>query len=259
MTYIFIRKGNFRFTEAMCGVRKWLGSAFLLLITLPIHAEIQPKMTPQDVEAAVQQSVLAEIKRTAQRQNWQHYQTNLVIFVPESAKHLAQCQAPLIIASRDNQALPMGNLKRSVQCQDGDNDWRINTSVKVTLSLPVAVASQTLNRDAHITAASVRLETRTLNRAVHFVADLSQIIGQQVSRRMRTGQVVDASFITLPPLVEKGNEVVIIAAKGTFQASTKGIALETGGAGEQIKVQNSRSKKVIHAVVTGLNQVVTQF
>ncbi|MGR5489264.1 flagella basal body P-ring formation protein FlgA, partial [Vibrio alfacsensis] len=39
----------------------------------------------------------------------------------------------------------------------------------------------------------------------------------------------------------------------------KGIALETGGAGEQIEVQNSQSKKVIRAVVSGLNQVHTQF
>ncbi|SNX49035.1 flagellar basal body P-ring biosynthesis protein FlgA [Vibrio thalassae] len=259
MTYIFIRKWNFRFTEARRGMRKWLGSAFFLLLTLPSQAEIQQKMTPQDVEMAVQQSVLAEIERTAQRQNWQHYETNLVMFVPESAKHLAKCQAPLIITSRDSQALPVGNLRRSVQCQDGHNDWRINTSAKVTLSLPVAVASQTLNRDTHITAASVQLETRTLSRAVHFVADLSQIIGNQVSRRMRTGQIIDASFVVKPPLVEKGNEVVIIAAKGKFNASTKGIALETGGAGEQIEVQNSQSKKVIRAVVTGLNQVHTQF
>ncbi|WP_275426420.1 flagellar basal body P-ring formation chaperone FlgA [Vibrio variabilis] len=60
-------------------------------------------------------------------------------------------------------------------------------------------------------------------------------------------------------MVEKGNEVVIIAAKGGFNATTKGVALQTGGEGEQIKVQNSQSKKVIRAVVTGLNQVHTQF
>ncbi|SEG52187.1 flagellar basal body P-ring formation chaperone FlgA [Vibrio hangzhouensis] len=259
MTYTKNRKRNFRFTEARTGMRKWVGSIVILLATWSGYAAEEAKMTTQALETAVHLSLQEEIQRVAQQQNWQHHQMHLVIFVPESAKHLARCQGPLIVSSRDNQTLPVGNLKRSVSCQDGFNDWRINTSAKVTLSVPVAVATTTLNRNSQINANSVKLETRTLTRAIHFVPELSQLIGKQVSRRMRSGQIIDASFVSNPPLVEKGNEVVIIAAKGKLNASTKGIALENGGAGEQIDVQNSQSKQVIRAVVTGLNQVHTQF
>ena len=86
------------------------------------------------------------------------------------------------------------------------------------------------------------------------------------SRRIRSGQILDPRKLESPPLVIKGNQVVITATKDGFTAtkdgftaSTKGVALEPGTRGEQIDVQNSSSGKVIKAVVTGLNQVQTQF
>jgi flagella basal body P-ring formation protein FlgA len=211
------------------------------------------------IEQVVRQALNSELKQLALQHHWDTYDSRLVILVPDSAKHLNHCLAPLIISSRDHQTLPVGNLKRSVNCEDGDNDWRINVSIRATLSLPVAIASTTLYRHDTIDARSVRLETRTLSRATSFVTDLSTLQGKQVTRRMRTGQVIDSKFVSSPPLVEKGNEVVIIAEKEGFNATTKGIALEAGASGEQIKIQNSQSKKVIRAVVSGLNQVHTQF
>jgi flagella basal body P-ring formation protein FlgA len=238
---------------------KWITGLLLGAISLSAFATSHAKMTRLDIEHAVRHALDLEIEQLAERHRWGKHDAKLVILVPESAKHLDQCIAPLIISSRDHQALPVGNLKRSVSCEDGVNDWRINASIKATLSLPVAVATTTLNRHTTVDAKSVRLETRTLSRATAFVTDLSTLRGKQVTRRMRAGQIIDAKFVSNPPLVEKGNEVVIIAAKGGFNATTKGVALQTAGEGEQIKVQNSQSKKVIRAVVTGLNQVHTQF
>jgi flagella basal body P-ring formation protein FlgA len=238
---------------------KWIIGLLLGAISLSAFATSHAKMTRLDIEHAVRHALDLEIDQLAERHRWGKHDAKLVILVPESAKHLDQCLAPLIISSSDHQTLPVGNLKRSVSCEDSDNDWRINVSIKATLSLPVAIASTTLNRHDTIDARSVRLEDRTLSRATSFVTDLSTLQGKQVTRRMRTGQIIDSKFVSSPPLVEKGNEVVIIAEKEGFNATTKGIALETGASGEQIKVQNSQSKKVIRAVVSGANQVHTQF
>jgi flagella basal body P-ring formation protein FlgA len=238
---------------------KWIIGLLLGAISLSAFATSHAKMTRLDIEHAVRHALDLEIDQLAERHRWGKHDAKLVILVPESAKHLDQCLAPLIISSSDHQTLPVGNLKRSVSCEDSDNDWRINVSIKATLSLPVAIASTTLNRHDTIDARSVRLEDRTLSRATSFVTDLSTLQGKQVTRRMRTGQIIDSKFVSSPPLVEKGNEVVIIAEKEGFNATTKGIALETGASGEQIKVQNSQSKKVIRAVVSGVNQVHTKF
>jgi flagella basal body P-ring formation protein FlgA len=238
---------------------KWIIGLLLGALSLSAFATSHAKMTRLDIEHAVRHALDLEIDQLAERHRWGKHDAKLVILVPESAKHLDQCLAPLIISSSDHQTLPVGNLKRSVSCEDSDNDWRINVSIKATLSLPVAIASTTLNRHDTIDARSVRLEDRTLSRATSFVTDLSTLQGKQVTRRMRTGQIIDSKFVSSPPLVEKGNEVVIIAEKEGFNATTKGIALETGASGEQIKVQNSQSKKVIRAVVSGVNQVHTKF
>ncbi|WP_394153872.1 flagellar basal body P-ring formation chaperone FlgA [Vibrio maritimus] len=238
---------------------KWILGSFLSLLLSNHALANELKMTQMSIEQVVRQALNSELEQLAAAHHWDHYEARLVILVPESAKHLNRCLSPLITSSRDHQTLPVGNLKRSVSCEDGSNDWRINVSIRATLSLPVAVASTTLNRHDSIDSRSIRLETRTLSRATSFVTDLSTLQGKQVTRRMRTGQIIDSKFVSSPPLVEKGNEVVIIAERDGFNATTKGIALETGASGEQIKVQNSQSKKVIRAVVSGLNQVHTQF
>ena len=74
-----------------------------------------------------------------------------------------------MINGRDNQSMPIGHLKRSVICQDGVNEWRINTTVRSTLTLPVVVAAKALSRDSEITLADIKLERRELTRDTPFI------------------------------------------------------------------------------------------
>jgi flagella basal body P-ring formation protein FlgA len=211
------------------------------------------------IEQVVTAQLNKELSILANQRHWQQYQAQFTVWVPSSVKHLPLCHSDLLIEGRNHQIIPVGNLKRMVRCDDGQNDWRLNVTVKSELSLPVVVAQSTLNRDEEISAKALKLETRTLSRATDFLTSVSEATGQRPTRRIRSGQVLDGALLIAPPLVQKGNEVIIIASKDGFNASTKGIALERGGRGDQIDVQNLRSKKVIRAVVSGLNQVHTQF
>ncbi|MFA0085461.1 flagellar basal body P-ring formation chaperone FlgA [Vibrio sp. 10N.286.49.B1] len=222
-------------------------------------AQQSQTMTAKSITQDVEKSVKDELSLLASQQQWGEFEATLVTLVPDSVKHLERCLQPLSITGRDNHYFPVGHLKRSVTCQDGQNDWRINTTVRVTLSLPVVVAAKTLNRHDNITFKDVKLEQRSITRDMPFIVRLDQVIGKNVNRRLRSGQLINARFISTPPLVEKGNEVIMVATSGKFSASTRGLAMETGGKGEQIRVQNLKSKKIIRAVVTGLNQVQTQF
>jgi flagella basal body P-ring formation protein FlgA len=211
------------------------------------------------IEQAVTAQLNKELSILASQRHWQQYQAQFTLWVPSSVKHLPLCHSDLVIEGRNHQTIPVGNLKRMVRCDDGSHDWRLNVTVKSVLSLPVVVAQSTLNRDEEISAKELKLETRTLSRATDFLTSVADAAGQRPTRRIRSGQVLDGALLIAPPLVQKGNEVIIIASKDGFNASTKGIALERGSRGDQIEVQNLRSKKVIRAVVSGLNQVHTQF
>ncbi|OEE76467.1 flagella basal body P-ring formation protein FlgA [Enterovibrio norvegicus FF-162] len=200
-----------------------------------------------------------EVAHIAQSRHWPDYTLTFDIRVPRAVSHLPSCQSSLVIEGRDHQSLPIGHLKRSVRCEDLNNPWRMNVSIKGAITLPVVVTLTALQRGDTVIAKALKLEARTLTRDDAFFTSIADATDHQTQRRVRAGYVLNPAKLSPIPLVKKGNEVVVIASKNGFTASTKGVALENGKKGQQIDVQNLSSEKVVRALVTGLNQVHTQF
>lgn len=265
MTYKRTRKPNFRSTEAKNVKRKALkfpmiGRLMMLVMLLVSqHVSAQDKMTEQAIEQVVRASLDKEIAEMAKFRQWPKYHAEYEFWVPGSAKHLPACQVPLDVSGRDNQSMPVGHLKRLVSCNQSQSAWKINVTVKSAITMPVVVAKSVIRRGETVNINALQLVTKTLKHESSVFTRLSQAAGREARRQVRTGQILSPVFIVAPDWVEKGNEVVVIAAQNGFEASTKGIALENGSEGDQIEVQNSSSQKVIRAVVTGVNEVHTQF
>ncbi|WP_165314164.1 flagellar basal body P-ring formation chaperone FlgA [Vibrio ziniensis] len=232
----------------------------MMFVLLLLSTETQAaNMTEQKIQQLVESQLKQEIVGLAEQRKWAEYQTDWQVWVPSSANHLKECHSPLIISGQDNQSIPVGNLKRSLTCDDGSISWSINVTVKASLTLPVVVLQTPLSRGQTIDASMLKIETRTLTHQDDFFTRISDATGKDATRRMRVGQILDPMLLNSPPLVMKGNQVIIVASKNGVNASTQGVALQDGGLGDQIEVRNSSSQTVIHAVVTGLNQVNTQF
>ncbi|CZF84117.1 flagellar basal body P-ring formation chaperone FlgA [Grimontia marina] len=265
MIYKKERKPNFRMSEVSARRGKHQTSLQNVLLVLTLGLVTSPAfakpetMTLKSVEDAVSKAYEDEINHIAALRNWPKFQFSTDIRVPPSAVHLPRCQSELVIEGRDNQSLPIGNLRRTVSCEDGDRNWRLNVSLKTSLTLPVVVAKHNLRRGETVTPLALSVELRTLTRNDPFFTKISHATDYQTARRIRTGHILNPDKLIAVPLIEKGNEVVVIASKNGFSASTKGVALESGKKGEQIDVQNHSSNKVVRAIVTGLNQVHTQF
>ncbi|CAH1538423.1 Flagellar basal-body P-ring formation protein flgA [Vibrio harveyi] len=265
MNYKQGRKPRFRFTETTQNKGKGRFPQIMLLCGLVLSASslsaaaAEKTLTANELKVTVSEQFEQEVAQIARSHHWGTYQLEYRIWVPGSANHLPACTSPLVIAGRDNRPLPVGNLKRAVSCEDITSPWRINVTIKSAVTLPVLVATSTIGRNETISATHLKSETRTISRQDDFYTQVNQAVGLETSRRIRAGQIIDPSNLSSPALVEKGNEVIIVASKDGFSASTKGVALEQGKKGQQIDVENISSGKVIRAVVTGLNQVHTQF
>lgn len=234
--------------------------AFIFTCLLSVTVQAAPQTeSEQHLRDFVAQHYEQELAQYALLNHWGKYTSEHQIWIPSAANHLPKCASPLTISGRDNQEIPIGRLKRAISCDDPDQSWKINITLKTSLTLDVVVAATTIARETSVTADALQLDTRTLTHDGLFFTALADAVGQQTTRLIRTGQVLSPRLLALPPLVEKGNQVVIIARKGKLTASTQGVALENGGKGEQIEVQNSSSGKTIRAVVSGLNEVYTQF
>ncbi len=260
-----VRNSSFLVAEVDLGKRKTQISSVIKvgLVCLSLHisslAAAEQTMSEASIQQAISNDFEQEVSHQAAINDWQDYKLSYDIRVPSSANHLPLCPEPLVITGRDHQTIPVGNLKRAVSCESPEVSWRINTAIKAELNLEVVVANALIQRDEELTPNALRLERRTLSRSQEFFSSITQATGKQASRRIRSGQLINPSSLSAPHLVEKGNQVVIIASKGGFTAKTKGVAREDGVKGQQIDIQNSTSGKNIKAVVIGLNKVQTQF
>lgn len=200
-----------------------------------------------------------EVKNYAKKANWPNYQLNYELWIPQSINHLPKCKKKLIISARNNDAIPIGNLKRSVSCQQVNNNWRVNITIKSSVSLPVVVADKNINRNSIVSASDIKLEQRTLTKQEDFYSDASHVVGLEALRRIRSRTIINQRDLQISSVINKGDEIVLIAHQEGLTASTIGIALEDGYLGQQIDVQNKTSGNTIRATVTGKNQATTLF
>src|SRR6185437_2955841 len=84
---------------------------------------------------------------------------------------------------------------------------------------------------------------------------LREAVGMQLRRPAIPGQPLARADLTHPNQVVRGGTVQIELTAGGLSVTGKGLATESGAAGERIHVMNSGSRAVIEAVVTGPGQV----
>ncbi|MEJ2764179.1 flagellar basal body P-ring formation chaperone FlgA [Photobacterium sp. MCCC 1A19761] len=172
----------------------------------------------------------------------------------DSRLKLGHCTAPLDVSVPGKQSLS-GNITVLVRCPtDG---WQVYVPVQTQLLLPRVVAIKPLARGAVLTNADldVQLVEARFQRGVLFDAP-EQIIGSKVKRNVNIGEAIEGNDICL---VCRNDAVLIKAGHSGFNVITKGIALSDGSLGEQVRVQNSKSKRIVDGVITGVGEVTVSF
>lgn len=87
-------------------------------------------------------------------------------------------------------------------------------------------------------------------------SDADAVIGQAAKRPLRAGAVVQARDLGAPVVIKSGDVVTVTYEAGGVSLALQGKAMAAAGVGETLAVQNTVSKKVVQAVVTGPGQAV---
>lgn len=82
-----------------------------------------------------------------------------------------------------------------------------------------------------------------------------EIVGKRVENDIQHGEAFRKNKIVTPPVIEVGNKVVLIYRVGLLEATATGIAMEAGPIGQEIKVRNDASKRVLTGKVLEAGQV----
>lgn len=121
----------------------------------------------------------------------------------------------------------------------------------------VLVADVPLQRGMRLTAKHVRLaELDTPGIPVNVLEHLSQVMHAEVVRDVRPGTPLRSQDIRPTVLVKRGQMVLMSVGQSTgFQISARVEAMQDGRYGEQIKLKNRESGRLLSGMVKGPNRV----
>lgn len=87
-------------------------------------------------------------------------------------------------------------------------------------------------------------------------SNIDAVIGAKTKKNLRAGEVIESNDICV---VCRNETVTIKAVKSGMTITTKGTALTDGSHGEQIRVKNTKSNRIIEGRVTGISEVTVIF
>jgi len=143
-------------------------------------------------------------------------------------------------------------------------DGRVEKRAWVTLNLeviaPVVVVRKPMGRYQPIESQDVNVVLKDLTKLPSgYFSDPAEVIGKRVKRTVYGGTVLREDLVELPPLVNRGDVVTIIAEAGALRITARGEAKAKGRKGERISVVNLDSRKRVYARVLDARTVKVEF
>lgn len=116
-------------------------------------------------------------------------------------------------------------------------------------SYQVVVPIRNINRHEMITADDLQIETRTGRVVPSGLATIEDLVGKRATRLLPEGVHLTTSAVEVPPVIDRGASVTILAQIGAVIVSAPGVAKDAGGLGEFISVENLTSRQVVTAQI----------
>lgn len=143
-----------------------------------------------------------------------------------------------------------------LEFREGETVERVKIWGYVEAKVPVVVLKRPVLNKTILNEEDIEVELKPLSRLPQdVVLDKNSAIGKQVRMSLKAGTALRYSHIERPVVIKR-NQMVYIVAKGkSFVVKAKGIALQDGREGANIKVRNVSSKKILWGKVISSEEV----
>lgn len=167
---------------------------------------------------------------------------------------LAKCEQSLSLGLKDATGTG-GNINVQVAC-NGASAWTILVPAQAKVYRSVAVAGRNLQRGDVVNASDLTTETKDVSDfRMGFSLTTEAIIGKEVKYAVTKGEVFRNSALDSPLVIKRGDTVSIESAAGDISVRTSATATSDGRIGQQIRVKNNQSARIVNAKVVGPGQV----
>ncbi|MFK7912690.1 MAG: flagellar basal body P-ring formation chaperone FlgA [Pseudomonadales bacterium] len=148
-----------------------------------------------------------------------------------------------------------GALPVEIRCEQ-PRLWSAYVSAAISASADVVTACHSLPRNQPLTRADLCLVARSASvLRQHTLHSVDEAMGMSLKRPLTAGAVLLRTALTASTLVKRGDGLTIESRRGRSVISVGGIALGSGGRGEQIAVRNSQSGRQIRAWIVAPGRV----
>jgi len=167
---------------------------------------------------------------------------------------LAKCDQDLSLILKDP-SKSGGNINVEVSCK-GVSTWTILVPALARVYRSVAIANRNLERGEVITENDLATEIKDVsNFRMGFALTPDALIGKEMKFAMNKGEVFRNSALASPLVIRRGDTVSMESIIGDISVRTNGTAVSDGRLGQQIRVKNLQSERVINARVVASGRV----
>jgi flagella basal body P-ring formation protein FlgA len=208
-----------------------------------------------DTAVQIQQQIQVFIENQISRHYPRAEMSTINVQAPDSRLDLTTCQNPAL-SLHNGLALA----RRVLVKVDCSTSMSLHLPVDLEVFQSVLVAATSLQRNTVLDDGDIRSEAHDVLRSGrHYLTDPDQAIGQRAKRGIGQGTLLTPRMLLAEELVSRGDQVMILAQRGALLVRMNGTAMASGGQGDQIKVKNVSSSRIINAQVTAAGEVTVGF
>jgi flagella basal body P-ring formation protein FlgA len=155
----------------------------------------------------------------------------------------------------------LGKIPLSVQFHvDGKLRKKVWATATVEMVIDVVVAKRLLRKHKSIDEDDIELQKMDLAQLPsNVITDPQDIIGKRTRQTIGSQAVLSANLIELPPIIKRGDVVIIVVEKQGLRITARGKAKRQGRLGERIPVVNLDSKKILYAHIVDSHTVKLEY
>ncbi len=163
----------------------------------------------------------------------------------DSRLRLAACDKPLTPEFTPNRRSLRLSVK--VSCLSPQL-WSLYVPVSISAEMDVLTTNASLPRGHMLTLDDFSPATRRMSGGYqNYVHTPEEALGKTLKRSLASGKALTASNLTTPMAIKRGDYVLVEASAGPLTVVASGIAMTNGRIGEQIKIKNTDSDRIISA------------
>jgi flagellar basal body P-ring formation protein FlgA len=143
-----------------------------------------------------------------------------------------------------------------IKCADTKRKWTLYVPIDIDILTLVVICKHHLPKGTTISSNDIRLSERDIKQLKRgYFQNKEEVIGLITKHNLQPGRTISPYNLSLPALVNRGEEIIITAINKSIQVSMKGIAINSGTLGEIIRVKILSSNRIIEAKIVKRRKV----